>query len=119
MHIAVRQRNLAKNLHISQSTICRQIKEIVDKIVNKPVCHQMSANTLEKGIKRRYKTWITVNEALFHLSSTTGKMKIQYILHEKRRKDSAVLHIASWPPGVMIWMRMSSHGLAKPFFVET
>ncbi|GFY14171.1 hypothetical protein TNCV_3613601 [Trichonephila clavipes] len=62
----------------------------------------MSVKTVEKQRKRswslylilrkgRYKAWITSVEALFHLSFTTGKMKMQYIPRKKRRKDAAVL----------------------------
>ncbi|GFV42370.1 uncharacterized protein TNCV_4311011 [Trichonephila clavipes] len=68
--------------------------------------------------KDRYKAWITFDEALFHLSFTTGKMKIQYISSKKRRKDAAVLKNASWPSGVMVWTEISSQGLIKPFFVD-
>ncbi|GFW96147.1 hypothetical protein TNCV_958601 [Trichonephila clavipes] len=50
------------------------------------------------------KTLITSDEELFHLSFTTGKMKIQYVSREKRRKDATVLQKASWPLGVMVWM---------------
>ncbi|GFX88838.1 uncharacterized protein TNCV_2575451 [Trichonephila clavipes] len=88
----------------------------------------MSENTVEKQRKRswplyfmlrksRYKTWITSHRALFHLLSTTGKMKMQHISSEKRRKDADVLEKASKASGVMIWMEMSPQGLTKPFFV--
>ncbi|GFU05884.1 hypothetical protein TNCV_3394681 [Trichonephila clavipes] len=64
------------------------MKKIGYKNVNFPDCHQMSVKTVEKRRKRswplylmlckgRYKTWITSSETLFHLSFTTGKMKIQ------------------------------------------
>ncbi|GFW33412.1 RNase H domain-containing protein [Trichonephila clavipes] len=52
--------------------------------------------------KSRYKAWTTSDEALFHLSFTTGKMKSQYTSSKKRRKDAAVLKNASWLSGVTI-----------------
>ncbi|GFW68058.1 hypothetical protein TNCV_1618191 [Trichonephila clavipes] len=69
--------------------------------MNIPACHKMSPKTVEKRRKRswpvylllpigRYKTWITLDEALFHLSSTTGKTKLQHISPKKRRKDADV-----------------------------
>ncbi|GFV11305.1 hypothetical protein TNCV_3723941 [Trichonephila clavipes] len=72
----------------------------------------MSVKTIEKRRKRslplylmlrngRYETWITYDEALFHLSFTTGKTKIQYISRRKRRKDAAVMKNARWSSGVM------------------
>ncbi|GFV54361.1 uncharacterized protein TNCV_4585911 [Trichonephila clavipes] len=89
----------------------------------------MSVKTVEKQRKRswpvylmlrkcRYKARITSDEALFHLSFTTGKTKIQYISSKKHRKDAAVLKNAIWPSGVMVWTKMSSQGLGKPFFLE-
>ncbi|GFY06623.1 uncharacterized protein TNCV_3524791 [Trichonephila clavipes] len=86
----------------------------------------MSVKKVEKRRKRswplylmlrkdRYKAGITSDEALFHLSFTTGKTKIQYISSKKRRTDAAVLKNASWPSGVMIWTEMSSQGLIEPF----
>ncbi|GFT28851.1 uncharacterized protein TNCV_3585611 [Trichonephila clavipes] len=79
----------------------------------------MSVKTVEKRRKRswplylmvrkgRYKARITPDEALFHLSFTTGKTKIQYISSKKRRKEAAVLKNASWPSGAMVWTEMSS-----------
>ncbi|GFS84632.1 hypothetical protein TNCV_4607561 [Trichonephila clavipes] len=72
----------------------------------------MSAKTVEKRGKRSWslylmlrkgisKTWITSDKALFHLSFTTGEMKIQHISLEKRRKDAALLEKARKPSGVM------------------
>ncbi|GFT56982.1 uncharacterized protein TNCV_189801 [Trichonephila clavipes] len=89
----------------------------------------MSLKTVEKRRKHfrslylmlhkgRYKTRITSYEALFDLSFTTGKMKIQYNSSEKRRKDAAVLQKLSWLSGVMVWMGMSSQGLTKLLFIE-
>ncbi|GFT62313.1 uncharacterized protein TNCV_4717131 [Trichonephila clavipes] len=89
----------------------------------------MSVKTVEKRRKRswplylmlckgRYKTWAASDEALFHLSFTTSKTKIQYISRKKRRKDADVLQKASWTSGVLVWMGMSPQGLAKTFFVE-
>ncbi len=60
----------------------------------------MSAKTVEKRRKRswplylilrkgRYKKLIISDEELSHLSSTTGKIKIQYISLKKRRKEAA------------------------------
>ena len=76
----------AKKPQVSQPTICRQIKNVGYKKVNEPICHQMSAKIVEKtkktflGLmlrKGRYKTWIISDEAVFHLTSTTGKTKMQ------------------------------------------
>ncbi|GFW80394.1 hypothetical protein TNCV_2945261 [Trichonephila clavipes] len=62
----------------------------------------MSVKTVEKQRKRpwglylmlrkgRYKAWIDSDEALFHLSFTIVKTKIQYISSKKCRKDAAAL----------------------------
>ncbi|GFU62202.1 uncharacterized protein TNCV_2474331 [Trichonephila clavipes] len=78
----------------------------------------MSDKTVEKRRNRswllylmlrkcRYKAWIISNEALFRLSFTTVKMKIQYISSKKQCKDAAVLKNASWPSGVM--KRLTAH----------
>ncbi|GFV62248.1 transposable element Tcb1 transposase [Trichonephila clavipes] len=85
------------------------------------VCRQMSVKTRKTKKKRswplylmlrkdRYKAWINSVEALFHLSFTTGKTKIQHISSKKRRKDAAVLKNASWPSGVIAGTKMSSEG---------
>ncbi|GFU19384.1 uncharacterized protein TNCV_3032941 [Trichonephila clavipes] len=89
----------------------------------------MSVKTVEKRRKRswspvfnvtrgRCKAWITSDEALFHLSFTTDRTKIQYISSKKRNKDAPVLKNACWPSDVMVWTEMSSQDLTKPFFVE-
>ncbi|GFW24585.1 hypothetical protein TNCV_2404501 [Trichonephila clavipes] len=73
----------------------------------------MSVKTVEKRrkgswslylmlCKGRYKAWVS-DEALLHLSFTTGKTMIQYISH-KSYKDAAVLQKTSWASGVMEWM---------------
>ncbi|GFU50815.1 hypothetical protein TNCV_2495191 [Trichonephila clavipes] len=64
--------------------------------------------------KGRYKTWITSNEALFHLSFTTGKTRIQYISRKKRHKDAAVLQKASWPSGIMTYITMDLEMMVGP-----
>ncbi|GFX01369.1 uncharacterized protein TNCV_4736101 [Trichonephila clavipes] len=120
---------MAKKLQIQQLTIYRQVKKLGYKKANFRIYHQLSVKTVEKRRKRscplylmlckgRYKAWITSDEALFHLSFTTGKTKIQYIYRKKCRKNAAVLKRASWLSGVMVWMGMSPQGLRKPFFVE-
>ncbi|GFW68665.1 uncharacterized protein TNCV_530181 [Trichonephila clavipes] len=122
------QRTLGNKLQVSQLTICHQVNKTGNKKVKKPVCIQVSVKTIEKRRKRslplyltfkgRYKEWMTSNEALFHLSSTTGETKPPCISSEKRCRDATVLQNAIWPSGVMVWMGMSSQGLTKPFFVE-
>ncbi|GFX74777.1 hypothetical protein TNCV_636041 [Trichonephila clavipes] len=51
--------------------------------------------------KGRYKAWIALDEALFHLSFTTGKTKLQNISRKEHCKDAAVLQNASWPSGII------------------
>ncbi|GFS84107.1 histone-lysine N-methyltransferase SETMAR [Trichonephila clavipes] len=62
--------------------------------MNKPVFCQISAMAVKNGrkrswplylvlCKRRYKTSITSDKALLHLSSTTGETKTRHISHEK------------------------------------
>ncbi|GFT99571.1 DUF4817 domain-containing protein [Trichonephila clavipes] len=60
-----------------------------------------------------YKTWKTSEEAQFHLSFTTGKMKIQNNSRKKRCKDASVLQKARWSSGVTVWMGMSLKGLTS------
>ncbi|GFV51468.1 uncharacterized protein TNCV_844071 [Trichonephila clavipes] len=87
----------------------------------------MSVKSVEKRRKRskplylilrksRYKTWITPDEALFHLSFTTGKTKTQYITSKKHRKDAAVLKNRA----VMCYSMDGNvlSRLTKQFFVE-
>ncbi|GFW79348.1 uncharacterized protein TNCV_2477551 [Trichonephila clavipes] len=91
------------------------------------ICHQISVKTVAKRRKRyrplylmlykgRYKTWIPSNEALFHLSFTTGKTKIQYISSKKHLKDAAVLKNGRQ----VLWYgrKYPLKALTKPFFVE-
>ena len=64
------------------------------------------------------KTGKISDETLLLLSSTTGKMKIEYISHEKFHIDAAVLQKTSCPSFIKIRLVMSSKGLRKRFFVE-
>ena len=93
-----------KNLETTSITI-DNLSPNKKKIGYKLVCHQMSAETVAKQrkcslhlylmfCKSRFNPWITSYAALFHLSSTTCKTKIEYISCEKRYKP-VVLQKAS------------------------
>lgn len=68
--------------------------------------------------KGNYTKWLTSDQALFHVSLSVLKTKIQDISREQTRKDRAVvLHQTSLEEGFMGWICMSCL-LTEPYFSE-
>ena len=125
----ITQRAMAKRLETSPQVINYQINKVLKKkLVKKPKCQALSANTIEKRYKRswplyrrlRGQRWtkvITSDEALFHLTETGGKTKVQYISRGESRSGLEVFSKVQFPKGVMVWLGISANGCTQIRFV--
>lgn len=121
---------MANRLEVSQNVIRYAIKKkIGKKLVMKPKGQVLSEQMIEKRHNRswkmynllkcdKWKIFVSVDEAWFYLSNADGQRPVQYISHEKTKKDASVFTKTAHPKGVMVFMGVSYNGLTKPIFVK-
>jgi predicted transcriptional regulator/hemolysin-activating ACP:hemolysin acyltransferase len=124
------QRAIAKDLHISQSTVSNIIKNSGFILRKKQKVQKLtSSNVMKRGqrsfplyrrlARGRYKKFITTDEAWFYLDETGGKRKVCYIEKTDPDYDRMIIQQnTSRPKGFMVWEGVSSQGKTALRFVE-
>ena len=122
-------RAMALRLKCSRMTVVRAVRRLGKRMVKKRKCHALTRKTIEKRYRRSWplyrrlkcdgwKKFVTVDEALFHLTGREGKRRVQYISRDEKRSSAAPFTSASFPRGVMVFMGISANGPTPPIFVE-
>ena len=68
--------------------------------------------------KKRYKNYITSDEAWFYLSDAGGKRTVQYIDCHRTAQDADARPTGGHSKKLMVWIASSSHGFFRPIFVD-
>jgi [histone H3]-lysine36 N-dimethyltransferase SETMAR len=120
---------MASKLQVSQKTISRELKRNGLVRLKKPRGHRISPATQQKRKRRslplyrklagdRWKKFITVDEALFHLNENGVQTEFQYLARDADRSELQVRQTQNFPKGVMVFAGISSKGPSKPIFVK-
>ena len=124
------QRAIAKSLQISQSTVCKTIKDSGFVLRKKRKVQKLTSAHVEKRRQRarrlylqlangRYRNFITTDESWFYLDGTSGKRKVCYIKKSDPDYDRMLLQQdSSRPKGFMVWGGISAKGKTTLRFVE-
>ncbi|CAF3386669.1 unnamed protein product [Rotaria sp. Silwood2] len=123
------QRAIAKDLHISQSTVSNIIKNSGFTLRKKQKVQKLTSSNIMKRRQRsfqlylrlacgRYKKFITTDEAWFYLDGTGGRRKVCYIKKTDPDYDRMIIQQnTSRPKGFMVWGGVSSQGKTALRFV--
>ncbi|CAF3848260.1 unnamed protein product [Rotaria sp. Silwood1] len=123
------QRAIAKDLHISQSTVSSIIKNFGFTLRKKQKVQKLtSLNVMKRGqrsfqlyrrlARGRYKKFITTDEAWFYLDETGGRRKVCYIKKTDPDYDRMIIQQnTSRPKGFIVWGGVSSQGKTTLRFV--
>ena len=117
------QREMAQRLGVSQATINRIIKRVLQsKLRKKCKVHKLNPNQIEKRRQRswrlylrlnnnQWKNFVTTDEAMFYLGGSYGRRRVCY--YRKGVDDPSKLKFVkrdSFAPGFMAWAGVSFHG---------
>ncbi|CAF1558888.1 unnamed protein product [Rotaria sordida] len=123
------QRAIAKDLHISQSTVSNIIKNSGFTLRKKQKVQKLtSSNVMKRGqrsfklyrrlARGRYKNFITTDETWFYLDETSRRRKVCYIKKTDPDYDRMIIQQnTSRPKGFMVWGGVSSQGKTTLRFV--
>jgi len=124
------QSSMALKFNVSQQVISYNIKKRLGKrLLKKPKCHHLTANSIEK---RRIRSWplylrlrqnrwmrfLTTDEAWFYISESGGKTRVQYRSKNEKYSSGEVFTEESHKKGIMVAAGISANGPTKAIFVE-
>lgn len=117
------QREMSKQLGVSQSTVHRIIKNVLHaKLRKKCKVHKLNASQIEKRRQRswqlyrrlkcgKWKKIVTTDEAMFYMGGSYGRRRVCYV--RKGHDDPSKLKFVkrdAFAPGFMAWAGVSFHG---------
>ncbi len=124
------QQDMGDKLNKSKQLINYQINKVLDKkLVVKPKGQVLSAQTIENRRKRSWPLYrrlkgqgwtkvVTSDEALFRLSETNRKTRVQYLSRGQKRSEAEVFTKSSHSKSVMVLIGISARGCTQVRFVK-
>ena len=125
------QRDMAKRLKVSQSSVCKHIhKTLQMKTRKKAKVHALTEKQQQQRHRRslplyrllnngKWRKYVTTDEAWFYVNETGGKREIQYVSRDNKDPQlECFTRREAHAKGVMVWAGISAAGKTGLYFVD-